>query len=89
MTTDGGGWVLVGRGREGWSFAVDGQGSVSSLRNTPAGTAAFAPAALSTETINGLADGAPMTSLPDGIRVRRATTPPAPPIRSSAGVPPA
>ena len=34
MTTDGGGWVLVGRGREGWSFPYAGQGSPSTLRTT-------------------------------------------------------
>src|SRR4051812_45512986 len=25
MTTDGGGWVLVGRGREGWNWTHNGQ----------------------------------------------------------------
>src|SRR4051794_10725818 len=46
QVTDGGGWVLVGRGREGWSFAQNGQGSPSTLRDTVTGPAAFAPAAL-------------------------------------------
>jgi hypothetical protein len=27
MTTDGGGWVLIGRGREGWSFPYWGENS--------------------------------------------------------------
>src|ERR1700742_3974422 len=27
MTTDGGGWVLVGRGREGWTWSPSGQGT--------------------------------------------------------------
>jgi hypothetical protein len=26
MTTDGGGWVLIGRGRQGWDFTAEGQG---------------------------------------------------------------
>src|SRR3954451_19645883 len=38
MTTDGGGWVLVGRGREGWTFDYEGQGLTSTLRGTPSGT---------------------------------------------------
>src|SRR5690349_18144472 len=32
MTTDGGGWVLVGRGRNGWSFNPLGQGSAATVR---------------------------------------------------------
>ena len=37
MTTDGGGWELVGRGREGWTFPYWGQGSPSTLRDTSPG----------------------------------------------------
>ena len=33
QTTDGGGWVLIGRGREGWSFQYWGQGSPSTVRS--------------------------------------------------------
>ena len=72
MTTDGGGWVLVGRGRDGWTWADGGQGSVASLRTTPTGTGAFAPAAVSSTTINGLLGGGRVDALADGIRVRRA-----------------
>lgn len=71
MTTDGGGWVLVGRGRQGWRFNSNGQGSAATLRNTISGTAAFVPAALGTDTINGLLAGARVDSLADGIRVKR------------------
>jgi hypothetical protein len=73
MTTDGGGWALVGRGREGWTFPYWGQGSPSSLRNTVTGTGAFDPATLSTPTIDGLMNGGRMDGLADGIRLRRAT----------------
>jgi chitodextrinase len=73
MTTDGGGWVLVGRGREGWTWAHGGQGSVATLRNTPTGTGAFAPAALPAATVQGLLGGGRVDALTDGIRVRRAT----------------
>jgi hypothetical protein len=75
MTTDGGGWVLIGRGREGWTFPYWGQGSPSTVRSTVTGPDAFAPATLGTETIDGLINGARMDSIPggDGIRLRRAT----------------
>ncbi|MFN8125472.1 MAG: fibrinogen-like YCDxxxxGGGW domain-containing protein [Candidatus Nanopelagicales bacterium] len=73
MTTDGGGWVLVGRGRENWTWGFSGQGSAASVRNTPAGTAAFAPAALPAETINGLLNGGRVDALAEGVRLRRAT----------------
>ncbi|MEO6501468.1 MAG: fibrinogen-like YCDxxxxGGGW domain-containing protein, partial [Jatrophihabitantaceae bacterium] len=72
MTTDGGGWVLVGRGREGWTWSHGGQGSVATLRNTPSGTGAFAPATLPAATVQGLLGGGRVDALPDGIRVRRA-----------------
>jgi hypothetical protein len=73
MTTDGGGWVLVGRGREGWSFQYWGQGSPSTVRNPITGPDAFPPATLSTPTMNGLMNGGRMDALTDGIRLRRAT----------------
>lgn len=73
MTTSGGGWVLVGRGRENWTFQWRGQGTASSVRSTPTGPAAFAPAALPTTTIDGLLDGRRVDALADGVRVRRAT----------------
>jgi chitodextrinase len=73
MTTDGGGWVLVGRGRDNWTWAQAGQGTPGQVRNTPSGTAAFAPATLPAATIDGLMDGARVDALTDGIRVRRTT----------------
>src|SRR3954452_22529179 len=73
QTTDGGGWVLVGRGREGWTWAYGGQGSIASLRTTPTGTGAFAPATLPAATVQGLLGGGRVDGLDDGIRVRRAT----------------
>ncbi len=73
MTTDGGGWVLVGRGREGWTFRDYGQSTPQNIRDNVTGPAAFAPGALPTETIDALIDGADVSTLPDGVRVRRAT----------------
>ncbi len=75
MTTDGGGWVLVGRGREGWTFPYWGQGSPSTVRDTVTGPAAFAPASLPTPTVDALMNGGRMDALGDGIRLRRATNP--------------
>ncbi|MFM7061411.1 MAG: fibrinogen-like YCDxxxxGGGW domain-containing protein [Actinomycetes bacterium] len=73
MTTDGGGWVLIGRGRDGWTFPYWGQGSPAKVRNTVTGSGAFDPASLPTPTVVGLLNGARMDSLADGIRLRRAT----------------
>lgn len=72
METDGGGWVLVGRGRAEWSFHSDGQRSPSDLVDHPEGIEAFPPAALSTEIVNSLLDGQAVHELDDGIRLRRA-----------------
>ncbi|MFC4058766.1 fibrinogen-like YCDxxxxGGGW domain-containing protein [Planomonospora corallina] len=72
MTTDGGGWVLIGRGREGWTFHYPGQRTPGNVRNTPSGTAAFAPAALGGDTVNALLNGTRVDALPDGVRLRRA-----------------
>ncbi|WP_093169070.1 fibrinogen-like YCDxxxxGGGW domain-containing protein [Sinosporangium album] len=72
MTTDGGGWVLIGRGREGWTFYYPGQRTPGAIRNTPSGTGAFAPAALPGDTVNGLLNGGRVDALTDGVRLRRA-----------------
>jgi len=73
MTTEGGGWVLVGRGRQGWTWSPNGQGGASAVRSATSGAAAFAPAALDNATITGLINGASPAALSDGIRVERAT----------------
>jgi hypothetical protein len=72
MATDGGGWVLVARGREGWDFLPTGQGTAAQVRSQVSGPAAFAPAALDSATIGGLINGAAPSALSDGIRVERA-----------------
>lgn len=72
MTTNGGGWVLVGRGRESWLWRSGGQGTPGEVRNTPDGTGAFKAAALSSATIDGLLDGGRVDDLAEGVRLRRA-----------------
>ncbi|QXC59138.1 hypothetical protein KSP35_12005 [Aquihabitans sp. G128] len=73
MATDGGGWVLVGRGRNGWTFSPNGQGSPATVRTTTDGTGAFAPASLDTTLIDGLLDHGAPSALADGIRLERST----------------
>ena len=72
MTTDGGGWVLVGRGRQGWAWRDRGQGNAANVAAAPAGPAAFAVQYYPSSTIDALLDGTRPDALPDGIRVRRA-----------------
>ncbi|HWJ61498.1 MAG TPA: fibrinogen-like YCDxxxxGGGW domain-containing protein [Acidimicrobiales bacterium] len=73
MVTEGGGWVLIGRGRQGWTWSPAGQGGATAVRSAVSGSAAFAPAALDNATISGLINGASPAALSDGIRVERAT----------------
>jgi len=71
--TSGGGWVLVGRGREGWSQSDEGQGTAAQVRGTVTGQGAFAPRQLTSEVIGQLLNGGRVDALPDGVRLRRAT----------------
>lgn len=73
MTTDGGGWVLIGRGREGWSSQYEGTGPTSEVHEVISGTDAFAPKQLGSKTVDGLLDNGRVDALSEGIRVRRAT----------------
>lgn len=73
MVTDGGGWVLIGRGREGWRTGYNGFGSTAQVREVTDGQAAFVPRQLSSEVIDGLLDGTRVDQMTDPIRLRRAT----------------
>lgn len=73
QTTAGGGWVLIGRGREGWKEGYNGLRTAAQIRNTPTGTDAFQPAQLPASTVDGLLNGGRVDALADGIRLRRAT----------------
>ncbi|WP_460802427.1 fibrinogen-like YCDxxxxGGGW domain-containing protein [Microbacterium sp. GXF6406] len=73
QTTDGGGWVLIGRGREAWKEGYNGLRTPAALRNTVTGTGAFLPAQLPSTTIDGLLNGERVDALADGVRLRRAT----------------
>lgn len=72
QTTGGGGWVLIGRGREGWKESYNGVGTPDQVRDIPSGVAAFKPAQLASKTIDGLLNGTRVDALQEGVRVRRA-----------------
>ena len=59
-----------------WSAGLELQrarsGFTNTLRNTPTGTGAFAPAALNDTTIDGLMDNGNVKDLQDGVLLRRA-----------------
>ncbi|MBZ5739743.1 PKD domain-containing protein [Nocardioides mangrovi] len=71
MTTDGGGWVLVGQGREGWTIDYDGKGDASALL-TPSTLPLTTTVQLPSGTVRALMGGARVDALADGVRIRRA-----------------
>ncbi len=74
MTTDGGGWVMIARGREGWKGQYNGLRTPAILRDTVDGPGAFLTAQLPGKTVDGLLNNGRVDALPDGVRLRRATT---------------
>lgn len=86
--TDGGGWLKIGEGRDGWTENYEGQGDASQLYSdaAPASSgltleqgkalsslpAAKTPIQLSGTTISQLLNGVRPDQLPDGYRFRRA-----------------
>ncbi|GGD05288.1 PKD domain-containing protein [Nocardioides daphniae] len=84
QTTDGGGWVLVGKGREMWSLNYSGQNGLAADGNTSTAIRSPEPGAtlnsatqLDVRTVDGLLNGADVSTLSigntgDGVRIRRA-----------------
>ncbi|MFS0853047.1 fibrinogen-like YCDxxxxGGGW domain-containing protein [Microbacterium sp. 179-I 3D4 NHS] len=70
--TDGGGWVLIGRGRENWLQGNVGRLTPRDVWQNPTGPAAFSPAQLSTDVVTGLLNGGRVDALQEGVRLRRA-----------------
>ncbi|WP_326503500.1 fibrinogen-like YCDxxxxGGGW domain-containing protein [Rothia nasimurium] len=70
--TDGGGWVMIGRGRDGWSEDYAGKGDPNELANNPDGTDAFSPVQLPSSTIDALLGETKVQDLEDGVRFYRA-----------------
>jgi hypothetical protein len=71
MTTNGGGWVKIASGREGFQGYYDGTGEPSALLSTTKQPSA-ATVQLPSTTVDGLLAGTRVDSLADGIRVYRA-----------------
>jgi len=69
---DGGGWILVGRGREGWAWSENGMGKSSTLWQELGTPAAFPPAYLATATIGQLITNANIDLRNVEIRIKRA-----------------
>lgn len=67
--TDGGGWVMVGRGRESWTENYNGRGDAKQLYQNPTG---FDAVQLPGQTVNALLNGTRPQDLPDGVRFHRA-----------------
>ena len=72
QTTDGGGWVMIGRGREGWETWSQGNGDQTRLQTRPRTPGDFEVVQASHETVNGLLGGTKVSDLPDGVMVQRA-----------------
>lgn len=69
----GGGWVLIGRGRENWDRYPDGKGNPADLLHRNRTPEDFPAVQLPEATINGLLGGTPVNSLRTGMRVVRTT----------------
>ena len=72
MTTSGGGWVLVGKGRENWTTEYVGQGNEASLTTAGPGGNLATTVQLHSRKIDALLNGGRVDALPDGVRLKRA-----------------
>ena len=70
--TNGGGWVMIGRGREGWTESYNGTGDPNQLHQNPTGPSAFTPVQLPANTVDALLNGIKPQDLPDDMRLHRA-----------------
>ena len=72
QTTDGGGWVLIGKGRDGWTADYDGKGKETDLTSPNLATMSAATTQLPSTRVDQLLGNAKVSSLTDGVRLRRA-----------------
>ncbi|QQC43254.1 galactose oxidase [Schaalia meyeri] len=72
QTTDGGGWVLIGRGREGWEGWSGGKGDPAKLTARDRNASAFGVVQYSNATVNQLLNNEAVKDQADGVRVLRA-----------------
>ncbi|MGL5808323.1 MAG: fibrinogen-like YCDxxxxGGGW domain-containing protein [Nocardioides sp.] len=73
MTTDGGGYVLIGKGRDAWVNDYEGKGAASSLLSPDTSPMSATTVQLSAGKIDQLLNGGRVDALSEGIRMRRAT----------------
>ncbi|MGL5810630.1 MAG: PKD domain-containing protein [Nocardioides sp.] len=72
MTTDGGGWVLIGKGRDAWINDYEGKGDSAELVSPETSPMSATTVQLSSDQVDELLGGARMDSLTEGVRLRRA-----------------
>ena len=72
QVTDGGGWLLIGRGMSDWDFDPAGQGTWTNLDEDPNGTGTKNPIALPDWLVNQMLSNQTVSSLDGGVRLRRA-----------------
>ncbi|MDK7339731.1 fibrinogen-like YCDxxxxGGGW domain-containing protein [Pauljensenia sp. UMB0018B] len=71
QTTDGGGWVLIGRGREGWESWSGGKGDPAKLTARSRTSDDFEVVQLSNKAVTELLNNEPVKDQADGVRVMR------------------
>lgn len=71
QTTDGGGWVLIGRGREGWESWSGGKGDPAKLTSRSRTSDDFEVVQLSNKAVTELLNSEPVKDQADGVRVMR------------------
>lgn len=74
VDNDGGtGWLLIGRGREGWEFDTDGQGTAAMVGQNLGTTAGFSPALMSDAVVNDIISNSGIDMTGVEVRLRRAS----------------
>lgn len=71
MTDQGGGWTLIGRGREGWAWSDAGMNTGNVHLNVGT-TSAFTPSYYSQQTVNEILGYKPPKDLKNGVFLKRA-----------------
>ena len=71
QTTDGGGWVMIGRGREGWESWSGGKGDPAKLTSRSRTSDDFEVVQLSNKAVTELLNNEPVKDQADGVRVMR------------------
>jgi hypothetical protein len=72
QTTNGGGWELIGKGRDGWTTGYGGKGTLTDLLTPDLAAMSSTTTQMDSNTVNALLNGQTVESQPDGVRIRRA-----------------